>query len=144
MVAIWLEHSWKTIGVPAITKMSEPTLPSIIIGFDMETSEWGPYSFAQMNTHFQSGLPCRESHREHPRYVCEDVWYRSAILYSNCQNVTHHLATDWEPAVIDLCYITTTYNNPRESAVEKQFSLEISMQTQFSSCAHKERNEHPY
>ena len=33
MVAIWLEHGWKTIGVPAITKMSEPTLPSIIIGF---------------------------------------------------------------------------------------------------------------
>ena len=76
--------------------------------------------------------------------LCIRLVIRSAILYSNCQNVTHHLATDWEPAVIDLCYITTTYNNPRESAVEKQFSLEISMQTQFSSCAHKERNEHQY
>ena len=24
----------------------------MIIGFDVETSEWGSYSFSQMNTHF--------------------------------------------------------------------------------------------
>ena len=36
----------------------------------------------------------------------------------------------------------TNYNNPREPAVGKHFSLKISMHTQFSACAHKERKEH--
>ena len=34
--------------------------------------------------------------------LCIKLAIRSAVLYSNCQNATHHLATDWEPVVIDL------------------------------------------
>jgi hypothetical protein len=47
-------------------------LPSIVAGFDVETSDWEPaYGFKQMDTHFQARLPCRKNHQGQPGYVCE-------------------------------------------------------------------------
>jgi len=46
------------------------SIPSIVAGFDVETSYWEPaYGFKQMDTHFRARLLCCENHQGQPGFA---------------------------------------------------------------------------
>ena len=53
------------------TLVQPTTLPDILVGFDVETSDWDDAcSFSNQDQHFDAGHPCGQDHRGSSGHVC--------------------------------------------------------------------------
>ena len=59
------------LGVEAADLRKPLVRPRIIIGFDVETTDWDDQtSFARQDEHFESGFPCHADHKSGAGHVC--------------------------------------------------------------------------
>ena len=59
------------LGVDACELRKPLARPPILVGLDVETSDWDDScSFTSMSDHFNAGFPCHADHKSSPGYVC--------------------------------------------------------------------------
>ena len=59
------------LGVDASELRKPLARPLILVGLDVETSDWDDScSFTSMTDHFNAGFPCHADHKSSPGYVC--------------------------------------------------------------------------
>ena len=59
------------LQVDAAPLVQPPARPDILIGFDVETSDWDDeLSFSKQDQHFEAGHPCGQDHRGASGHVC--------------------------------------------------------------------------
>ena len=60
------------VGRLQVQTLVQPrTLPDILVGFDVETSDWDDAcSFSKQDQYFEAGHPCGQDHRGASGHVC--------------------------------------------------------------------------
>merc|ERR1712176_440205 len=67
-----IEEVARFLEVQATSLVALPHLPEIVVGFDLETTDWEPqYGFMKMDNHLRAGRPCCENHKDQAGYICE-------------------------------------------------------------------------